>query len=91
MKIEQMTGENGNQVKNQFIIYTSEATYFQSYKSIIVKTTFEEGKRKVYLDKTYWDYSKTTSKYRNQFLGESTKEIKKKIKDGIYQLANLNE
>ena len=71
------------------MINTPEATYFQSYDSIIVKTTFEDGERAVYLDKTYWNYSKTTSKYRSVFLGESTKETERKIKGGLYKLVDL--
>jgi len=90
MKIENMTGEKGNKIANQFMIYTPEATYFQSYNSIIVKTTFEDDKRKIYLDENYWDYSKTTSKYRNLFLGEDTKTTRAKIKSGQYTLVNLN-
>lgn len=85
-----MTSSRGNVIPNQFIIHTPEATYFQSYQSIIVKTTFKEGNRVVYLDEYYWNYSKTTSKYRNEFLGENTKEIKQKIEKGIYKLINLN-
>ena len=77
-------------VPNQFIIYAPEATYFQSYESIIVKTTFENGKKVYYLDEEKWDYSRTTGKYRNSFLGETKKETEKKIKDGIYKLVNLN-
>lgn len=91
MKISNMMGERGNNIANQFIINDSEFTAFQSYNSIIVKTTFEDGKRKVYLDEKYWDYSKTTSKYRNLFLGEDTKTTRTKIKDGTYELVNLNQ
>lgn len=80
----------GNKVANQYTIYNSNCTMFQSYNSIIVKTTFEDGKRVVYLDEYYWNYSKTTSKYRSQFLGESTKETEAKIKSGEYKLINLN-
>ena len=90
MKIQNMTSSKGNKVANQFIIFDSESTYFQSYKSIIVKTTFEDDERVVYLDENYWDYSKTTSKYRNMFLGETTKETQKKIDSGEYKLADLN-
>ena len=82
MKVTNFVNEEGRAIENQFIIYTSDATYFQSYRSIIVKTTFEDGQRKVYLDVNYWDYSKTTGKYRNQFLGETIKETRKKIKEG---------
>ncbi len=74
--------------KNQFIIYDDNGnTFFQSYNSIIVKIT-PEGK--IYLDENYWNYSVTTGKYRNLFLGESRKETEKKIKSGKYILTNLN-
>ena len=42
------------------------------------------------LDKYYWDYSRTTSKYRNQFLSATTEETKQHIKKGTYKLTNLN-
>jgi len=45
----------------------------------------------VYLDKYYWNYSKTTSKYRNIFLGENSKEIQDKINSGVYTLIDLNK
>ena len=91
MKVQNMTSKNGNKVANQFIIFDSEFTAFQSYDSIVVKTTFDEsGERKVYLDKNDYDYSRTTEKYRNQFLGTTTKEIEKGIKSGKYILSDLN-
>ena len=77
----------GNPVKNQFDIHTGNARYFQSYDSIIVK--IESGK--VSLDEKYWNYSRTTSKYRNLFLQKTTKEIQQKIDNGIYILENLNK
>jgi hypothetical protein len=86
-----MSNGNGGTVKNQFIIFDPEFTLFQSYDSVIVKTCFENGDRKVYLDEKYWDYSQTTGKYRNLFLGETKKETEKKIKSGEYILINLNE
>lgn len=85
-----MTNSNGNKIPNQFIISTPEARYFQSYKSIIVKITYEDGKRVVYLDEYYWDYSRTTGKYRNQFLGEKKAETQAKIDNGEYKLTDLN-
>jgi hypothetical protein len=91
IKISNIKNSKGNNIPNQFIIYTPEATYFQSYNSIIVKTTFEGNERVVYLDENDWDYSKTTGKYRNQFLGENKKETEKKIKNGTYKLVNLND
>ena len=79
--------ENFNNVKNQFLVLTKEGLYFQSYKSIIA---FKSNKGKTYLDNYYWDYSKTTGKYRNMFLRETKKETENKIKDGTYILTNLN-
>lgn len=90
MKVSNMTNAKGSKVKNQYIIHTPEATYFKSYDSIIIKTDFEDGKRRVTLDEYYWDYSMTTGKYRNLFLGETKKETQAKIDAGIYKLANLN-
>lgn len=86
MKVENMTGHSGREIPNQFIITDNNATYFQSYKSIIVKR--ENGK--TYLDEVYWNYSTTTGKYRNEFLGEDRKETEKKIKSGEYILTDLN-
>lgn len=91
MKVQNMTGARGNKVANQFIIFDSEFTAFQSYATIIVKTVFEDGKRQVYLDENSWDYSRTTGKYRNLFLGETKAETEKKIKSGVYKLADLNK
>lgn len=90
MKVQNMTNYNGRAVKNQFIIFDSEYTAFKSYNSIIVKIVFEDGQKVVYLDKRAWDYSKATGRYRNEFLGESKAETKKKIKAGIYKLTDLN-
>lgn len=87
IKVSQFENEKGVPVRNQFFILCDDCTMFQSYKSIIVKRT---SNGTVYLDENYWDYSKTTSKYRNQFLREDTKTITQKIKDGIYKLVNLN-
>ena len=69
-------------VKNQFVISDNGNTYFQSYNSIIVKRDINN---KITLGND-WDYSKTTSKYRNMFLNETTKETEKKIASGIYKI-----
>lgn len=90
MKVQNMTSQNGNKVANQFIIFTPEATFFQSYNTMIVKTTFEDGERVTYLDEDAWDYSRTTAKYRNEFLGCNSQQVKDRIKSGEYKLTNLN-
>tara|TARA_S200002703_G_scaffold152574_1_gene153116 strand:+ start:194 stop:457 length:264 start_codon:yes stop_codon:yes gene_type:complete len=86
MKVENMTSTRGNTVPNQFIITDNGDEYFQSYRSIIAKRS--EGK--IYLDDYFWDYSVTTGKYRNEFLGEGIAETRKKIASGEYVLTNLN-
>ena len=42
------------------------------------------------LIKTEWDYSVTTSKYRNQWLGMNTKQVKDAILNGSIALEDLN-
>jgi len=92
MKVRNMTSSRGNKVANQFEITDDKGdVYFQSYKSVIARKTFIRGPRvQILLDKKYWDYSVTTGKYRNQFLGETKKETQAKIDSGEYILTNLN-
>jgi hypothetical protein len=87
MHVSNMVNNNGNTVPNQFEITNNGRTYFQSYKSIIACKNFSG---KIELDSYYWNYSRTTSKYRNIFLGETTKETQKKINSGEYLLTDLN-
>lgn len=89
MKVQNLTSpRTGCEVANQFEIVDDHGNrYFQSYKSLIVQISNSGG---VVLDENYWNYSVTTSKYRNQFLGETTKETQAKIDAGEYELANLN-
>lgn len=86
IKVHNMTSSKGNDVTNQFIIRDGQAEYFQSYNSIIAKRD-DNG---TFLDEYYWDYSRTTGKYRNMFLNEGVTETRKKIKSGEYKLVNLN-
>ena len=85
--VSNMHSTNGNLVPNQFKIYTSEGSYFQSYRTVIA---FIDNNGKVFLDENSWDYSRTTSKYRNLFLNKNTQEIKQLINEGEYKLKNLN-
>ena len=75
------------QVKNQFLIHAESGVYFQSYNTIIA---FIDNEGKITLDEDKWDYSVTTSKYRNKFTRMTTQETKSKIKYGLIQLADLN-
>lgn len=85
---EKMRVENFRGVKNQFLLWDENGNcFFQSYQSIIIKS---DANGKIILDEKFWDYSNTTGKYRNYFLGENKAETVRKIQAGIYQLANLN-
>ena len=102
MNVQNMTSSNGNKVANQFVITNDDKEqYYQSYNSIIVKIghdiidkndgiTVKGVSINTYLDKKYWNFSNTTSKYRNKFLNETTKETMAKIKSGEYKLVDLN-
>ena len=90
IKVKNFINRNYNTVPNQFILTDTETgiQYFQSYDSIIVKSVPNDA---TYLDEYYWDYSVTTGRYRNQYLGDSgVAETRKKIADGTYKLADLN-
>ena len=104
MKVENMRSSRGNKIANQFILSGVTQTYksrtgetirpptgelFQSYDSIICFKSY--CGQCVILDRDKWDYSTTTSKYRNQFLNETKKETQKKIDAGVYILADLNK
>ena len=82
MRVEQF------HVKNQFLIHAESGVYFQSYNTIIA---FIDNEGKITLDVDKWDYSSTTSKYRNKFTGLTTQETKKKIESGEIQLVDLNK
>ena len=87
MRVENIRTPAGNRVVNQFIIRDGNDIYFQSYRAIIVKI---DNFGRVYLDQNFWNYSRTTGKYRNIFLHETKRETEKKIKSGQYILTNLN-
>jgi len=87
MRVENMTSARGNKVANQFLVTDDKGNeYFQSYRSMIAK----KSQGKIYLDEYYWDYSTTTGKYRNDFLGEGIADTRKKIETGEYILMDLN-
>ena len=91
IKAKNIISDRGNPITNQIIITDEkkETAPFHSYDSIIAVKDHKKGKTT--LDEYYWNYSRTTSKYRNIFLNETTEETKRKIKEGIYKLANLNK
>lgn len=83
--VESITSNSGNDVPNQFIIHFEKGIVFQSYNSIIAVLHNIKG---AYLGKD-WNYSCTTSKYRNGFLNENTAETRKGLKNGEYKMLNI--
>jgi len=99
MKVANIESSNGNKIANQFVISDNHEMgnrieYFQSYNSMIAKKIYNDTGGYVvetFLDKKYWNYSNTTGKYRNIFLGETIKDTRAKIKNGTYILTDLNK
>ena len=87
-KVKNMLSNSGNKIANQFVINTRNKEIFQSYNTIIAIIDYKNNK--TYLDRSSWNYSNTTSKYRNIFLNEKTKDTLKKIKNKEYILKDLN-
>ena len=96
MKVRNMTSSRGNKIAKQFIIKGNGSITgtpfetFQSYDSVIATKAFTDEGIIGTLDSNYWDYSVTTGKYRNQFLGETKAATQAKIDSGEYILADLN-
>lgn len=100
MKVSNLTSpRTGREVANQFVIIEHgrgangnfiRKEVFQSYQTTIAERIIWSDRTDTTLDKDSWDYSVTTSKYRNRFLGENKATTQKKIASGEYKLANLN-
>lgn len=97
-KVRNMRSITGNPVPNQFVISDAvviinhrilKGTMFQSYESNIAFVDYKTDD--IYLDSDKWDYSTTTSRYRNIFLNSDTKETLEHIESGEYELVNLND
>ena len=85
------SGRSSVPVANQLVIEDNNGyEYFKSYDSIICKRTRYDASVPVILDERYWNYSRTTSKYLAQFLNCTNKEVKERVANGTYSLANLN-
>ena len=84
------SSRSGREVANQFVIRDTEnsKTTFQSYDSPIIEIDYANNILKVFRN---WNYSKTTGKYRNQFMSEeffgldSTKELEKAMHEGCWE------
>jgi len=90
MKAYNMTSSNGRKAPNQIIMYGDSKMYFQSYNVIVAMSDSSKDFCQTYLDEKYWNYSKTTSTYLNQYLGMTSQHVKNAIKRGELILTNLN-
>ena len=88
-KVSNFKTRGGATAASQFLISDSRFDIFQSYESIIAKRCKRTGA--ITLDSFYWDYSVTTGRYRNEFLGEGIAETRARIDSKEYSLKNLNK
>lgn len=97
LSVEPMTSRGGNPLANQQIMSSNLGQMFVSYgTNICYKSThrYKDGdvsRPKYIFDEYYWNYSRTTSKYRNEFLGFGVDECRKGIKEGWIKLTDLNK
>lgn len=75
--------------KNHVIVTEGTKRTLFSYGTAVAQVEDTDGQ--VTLDEANWDYSATTSKFRNQFLADTTPNTRKKIDAGIYKLDDLNQ
>ena len=92
--VEQMTSRSGNVVPNQTILSDMTGKTFVSYGSKIVYQSKDRASDglplDIIVDENYWDYSRTTGKYRNEFMNMGVQDVRDYIKEGRIQVGNLN-
>lgn len=88
MKVENLKGQSGRAVSNQFAIKDGNRKIFQSYDSVVVEAKRHTDFCEVNIGHD-WDYSRTTSKYFKIFLtdevgftDEEVEQIKKELRKG---------
>lgn len=82
MKVKHLINERHRLVKNHFVVELDSKTILYSYESSIVMI---DAQGQIHLS-AHWDYSATTIKNRELFLGEPSIETQKKIKNGEYKM-----
>jgi hypothetical protein len=71
---------------NHTVISTDYGRYLTSYDSVIVFVPKDEPT--LYLGED-WNYSSTTSKYRNRFLSRTTADIQRMLRDGTAKIVEM--
>lgn len=76
-----------NQVDQKNMYISTCGNILKSYDKIIVVKKGGE----IYLNADYYDYSTTTSRHRNLFLGVDSKQFNKNLREGRYKLVSDEE
>jgi hypothetical protein len=88
MRVSQLINSGGRPVPNHFVIEYNGFKWLQSYNALVARIDVES--EEVELDQNYWEYSKTTARHRNAFLGMDNSEVKRHVDDGTFRLVDLN-
>jgi hypothetical protein len=90
-RVEPLIANSGKPMNNHFmIVETTEngiSRTLQSYKVLVCR---KDELGTVDVDKLWYDYSRTTVKAICLFLGITSKELHKFVKDGIFGKVDLN-
>ncbi len=78
---------NFNQIGHKNMYISTCGNILKSYDRIIVVKKGGE----IYLNADYYDYSTTTAKHRNLFLGVDSKQFNKNLREGRYKLVSDEE
>ena len=89
MKITQMTSPTtGKPVPNQYTIRVGCCEFFQSYDTVIARRDVYSGEV-VLAD--MWNYSRTMSKYRNEFLRETIATVQARLEGALRELKGVQD
>ena len=89
LKIMNLQTDGGNFAPNQFVIFTNEGRWFQSYTSMIAFVPKDGGKIQLGSD---YDYSRTTMKYLCRFLRvDSINDVRDMLNTSRAVRADLDE
>jgi hypothetical protein len=83
-----MSSRCGKAAPNQVTLVVGPHHILKSYGKTIAVIDYGSGK--TWLDSYYHNYSRTTIRYRNQFLGEDSPTVKRRIENGDIIMADLN-
>lgn len=88
--VEPMFTERGREISNHYVINTPEGDYYQGLRTERSIIAFKDKEGQITLDQNYWHYPNPIEKNRERFLDEDDKVTERKVKEGTYQLADLN-